>query len=80
MSELNAATITRELNTHALLTRSNAIAKQPGLLPGLFARWRLWRRVRRDEAWLKGQPAYLLRDVGLERGEVNRALREARYR
>ena len=78
MSILNAATITRELNAHALMTRSNAMAKQPGLLQGLFARWRLWRRLRRDEAWLKRQPAYLLRDIGLERSEINRALRQAR--
>ena len=80
MSNLDAATITRELNSHALLTRSNAIAKQPGLLQGLLARWQLWRRVRRDEAWLKRQPAYLLRDIGLERSEIDRALRQARYR
>ena len=78
MHNLNAATITRELNTHALMTRSNAMTKQPGLLQGLFARWQLWRRVRRDEAWLKRQPAYLLRDIGLERSEINRVLRQAR--
>jgi uncharacterized protein YjiS (DUF1127 family) len=78
MSNLNAATITRELNTQALMTRSNAIAKQPGMLRALFAQWQLWRRVRRDEAWLKRQPAYLLRDIGLERNEINRALRQAR--
>ena len=78
MRNLNAATITRELNTHALMTRSNAMAKQPGLLQGLIARWQTWRRVRRDEAWLKRQPAYLLRDIGLERNEINRVLRQAR--
>ena len=80
MSNINAATITKQLNTHALMTRSNTVAEQPGLLQGLFARWRLWRRTRRDEAWLKRQPAYLLRDIGLERNEIDRALRQTRYR
>jgi uncharacterized protein YjiS (DUF1127 family) len=80
MSNINAATITKQLNTHALMTRSNAVAQQPGMLKGWFARWQLWRRMRRDEAWLKRQPDYLLRDVGLERNEINRALRQTGWR
>jgi uncharacterized protein YjiS (DUF1127 family) len=78
MTNMNAATITKQLNTQALMTRSNAVAKRPGLLEELFARWQLWRRTRRDEAWLNRQPAYLLRDIGLERSEINRALRQVR--
>ena len=80
MSNLNAATITKQLNTHALMTRSNTVAEQPGLLESWFARWQLWRRTRRDEAWLRRQPTYLLRDIGLERSEIDRALRTARFR
>jgi uncharacterized protein YjiS (DUF1127 family) len=80
MSSLDAATITKQLNARALMTRSNAMAKQLGLLASLYERWRLWRRVRRDEAWLRRQPEYLLQDIGLERSEIDRALRHGRYR
>jgi uncharacterized protein YjiS (DUF1127 family) len=80
MSNLNAATITKQLNAHAVMTRSNMVAKRPGLLQELFERWTLWRRARRDENWLRRQPDYLLRDIGLERRDINHALRQARYR
>ncbi len=80
MSNITAATITKQLNAHAVMNRSNAVPKQQGLLEELFARWQLWRRVRRDEAWLKRQPDYLLRDIGLERSDIDRALRSSDYR
>jgi uncharacterized protein YjiS (DUF1127 family) len=79
MTSIDAATLTKQLNAHALATRSNRVTQRPGLLQGWFARWRLWRRVRRDEAFLRRQPDYLLRDVGLERSEIATTLRQGRY-
>lgn len=78
MPSIDAASLTKQLNAHALATRSNRIVKRPGLLQEWVARWRLWRRVRRDEAWLKRQPDYLLRDIGLERSRIAMAVREGR--
>ena len=80
MSTLTAATITRQLNAQALATRNNVLTKEPGLLRGLVARWQLLRRMRRDEAWLRRQPDYLLRDIGLERREIRRAVRQGQFR
>jgi len=80
MSNLNAATITKQLNTRALMTRSNVVAEQPGLLRGFFARWKKKRQMRRDTLWLKRQPDYLLRDIGVSREEIDNIVRIGRYR
>jgi uncharacterized protein YjiS (DUF1127 family) len=76
MSSIDAASLTKQLNAQAVATRSNRVAPRPSLLAEWFARWQLWRRVRRDEAWLKRQPDYLLRDIGLERSEISNVLRQ----
>ena len=49
MTSIDAASLTKQLNAHALATRSNRVAPRPGLLKEWFLRWQLWRRVRRDE-------------------------------
>jgi uncharacterized protein YjiS (DUF1127 family) len=79
MSSIDAANLTKQLNAHAYATRSNRVAPRPGLLQEWLARWRLWRRIRRDEAFLRRQPAYLLRDIGLARHEIGAAVRNGRY-
>jgi uncharacterized protein YjiS (DUF1127 family) len=79
MMSMNAATLTEQLNAHARATRSISIVKRPGLLRETFMRWRLWSRIRRDEAWLRRQPDYLLRDVGLERTEIRAIVRQGRF-
>ena len=79
MTSIDAASITKQLNARALETRSNRVAPRPGPLLEWFARWQLWRRIRRDEAFLRRQPAYLLRDIGLERSEIATAIRNGRY-
>jgi uncharacterized protein YjiS (DUF1127 family) len=50
-------------------------AALPRLLGHLAAQFLKWRRRRRDQAALMRQPAYLLRDIGLERHEIDGALR-----
>jgi uncharacterized protein YjiS (DUF1127 family) len=75
MSNIDAASLTKQLNAHALATRSNRVAPRPSLFQEWLARLRLWRRMRRDEAWLKRQPDYLLRDIGLARSEIGTAVR-----
>lgn len=79
MSSIDAANLTKQLNAHAYATRSNRVAPRQGLLQVWLARWRLWRRIRRDEAFLRRQPAYLLRDIGLARHEIGAAVRNGRY-
>jgi len=80
MSSIDAANLTRQLNAHALATHSNRVTRQQrGLIQDWIARYLLWRRVRRDEAWLKRQPDYLLRDIGLDRGDIGTAVRAGRY-
>ena len=79
MTSIDAASLTKQLNAHALATRSNRVAPRPGLLKEWFLRWQLWRRVRRDEAFLKRQPDYLLRDLGLERREIGTVVRRGRF-
>jgi uncharacterized protein YjiS (DUF1127 family) len=79
MSSIDAASLTRQLNAHALATRSNRVAARPGLFREWLAHWQLRRRVRRDEAWLKCQPDYLLRDIGLDRPEIGTAVRRGRF-
>jgi uncharacterized protein YjiS (DUF1127 family) len=79
MSSIDAASLTKQLNAYAFATRSNRVAKRAGLLQEWFARWRLWRRIRRDEIWLKRQPDYLLNDIGLERSEIGTIVRHGRF-
>jgi len=80
MNNINAATITKQLNARALAMRTTTVAKQPGLLQELLAHFLRWRRVRRDEAWLKQQPDYMLRDLGISRGEIETMVRRGHYR
>jgi uncharacterized protein YjiS (DUF1127 family) len=80
MSSIDAASLTKQLNARALATRSNRVAPRPSLLAEWFARFRLWRRVRRDEAWLKRQPDYLLKDIGLDRNEIGKVVRLGDFR
>jgi uncharacterized protein YjiS (DUF1127 family) len=77
---INAASLTEQLNAHARRTRSNAMAKKPGEPEGFFAGWLRRRRMRRDELWLQSQPDYLLRDIGIGRGEIENIIRMGRYR
>jgi uncharacterized protein YjiS (DUF1127 family) len=50
-------------------------AALPHLLGRMIARWLNWGRRRRDHAALLGQPEYLLRDIGVERHEIEGILR-----
>jgi uncharacterized protein YjiS (DUF1127 family) len=50
-------------------------ASLPRLLRRLVARWHDGRRRRLDHADLMRQPEYLLRDIGMERHEIERLLR-----
>ena len=77
---MNAATLTQHLNARARAARSNRVAARPGLLQAWFARWQLWRRIRRDEAWLRRQPDYLLEDIGLEHSEIATVVRRGDFR
>ena len=52
--------------------RRNALL--PRLLSQMVARWLNARRRRRDHADLMRQPEYLLRDIGMERHEIERLL------
>jgi len=45
------------------------------LMGAMATRLRNWRRRRRDQNALMRQPEYLLRDIGLERRDLERALR-----
>jgi uncharacterized protein YjiS (DUF1127 family) len=47
----------------------------PRLLGQAVAQWLNWSRRRRDHADLMRQPEYLLRDIGMERHEIERLLR-----
>jgi uncharacterized protein YjiS (DUF1127 family) len=61
--------------------RMNATIVQPlGLLARLIARWQSRRRLRRDRAWLQSQPDYMLRDIGIGRGEIEAIIRRGRHR
>lgn len=80
MSSIDAASLTSQLNRHALATRSNRVAARPGLFQEWFARWQLRHRIRRDEAWLQSQPDYLLRDIGLARNEIEAVVRRRDFR
>ncbi len=79
MSSIDAASLTRQLNAQAYATRSNRVTPRTGLLQEWLARWQVWRRIRRDEAFLRRQPDYLLRDIGLERSEIGAVVRKGRY-
>ncbi len=51
----------------------------PHLLAALSAQYLAWRRRRRDQEALLRQPDYLLRDIGLERREIEVAVRGGRF-
>ena len=51
-----------------------------GALGRLIARWQRRQRQRRDQTWLRNQPDYLLRDIGVSRAEIEAILSGARYR
>ena len=51
-----------------------------GLLGRLIARWKRRQRMRRDQAWLRSQPNYLLRDIGVSQAEIETIIRMGRYR
>ncbi|WP_395015487.1 hypothetical protein [Dongia sp.] len=56
-------------------------AALPRLLGHIAVQFLNWRRRRRDHVLLMRQPEYLLRDIGLERHEIDGALRgRDRYR
>jgi uncharacterized protein YjiS (DUF1127 family) len=55
-------------------------AQSLGLLGRLIARWRSRQRLRRDETWLQSQPDYMLRDIGINRGEIETLIRRGRNR
>ena len=76
---LDAATITKQLNAHAVLTHSNVVRQPTGLLQGWLASWRFARRVRRDAAWLQNQPDYLLHDIGVSRADIEAIVRHGRF-
>jgi len=57
--------------------RSSAIL--PQLARQALTALRNWRRRNRDRVALQGQPDYLLRDIGLERHEIERALHGRPY-
>jgi uncharacterized protein YjiS (DUF1127 family) len=59
---------------------SAKIAQSLGLLGRLIARWQSRRRLRRDQTWLQSQPDYMLRDIGISRGEIETLIRRGRYR
>ena len=54
-------------------------AALPQLLGGMATLLRNWRRRRRDRNALMRQPEYLLRDIGLERHEIERAMHGRPY-
>lgn len=73
MSQMTASTATK--------LRGGAEPKPSGLLSRLFAAWLRRRQMRRDEMWLLRQPDYLLRDIGIDRSEIEAIVRRGqRYR
>ena len=56
--------------------RSGSLSRLVGTLT---ARYLNWRRRRRDRAVLLRHPEYLLRDIGLERREIDGAVRGRRF-
>ena len=76
---LDAATITKHLNAHAVVTHSNVVRQPTSLLQEWLTRWQLARRVRRDAAWLQNQPDYLLRDIGVSRADIGAIVRYGRF-
>jgi uncharacterized protein YjiS (DUF1127 family) len=51
-----------------------------GLFRRLVARWLSRQRLRRDQTWLQRQPDYMLRDIGISRGEIETIVRGGRFR
>jgi uncharacterized protein YjiS (DUF1127 family) len=58
---------------------SRRSAALPQLLGAMATRFGNWRRRHRDQNALMRQPEYLLRDIGLERHEIERALHGRPY-
>jgi uncharacterized protein YjiS (DUF1127 family) len=58
---------------------SRRSAALPQLLGSMATLVGNWRRRRRDQNALMRQPEYLLRDIGLERHEIERALHGRPY-
>jgi uncharacterized protein YjiS (DUF1127 family) len=57
------------------------VITKPGVLRRWIMRWLRHHRMRRDEALLARQPDYMLRDIGIGRGEIEAAVRgESRWR
>jgi uncharacterized protein YjiS (DUF1127 family) len=54
-------------------------ATLPRMLAQIHVQWLSWRRRRRDQTALERQPDYLLKDIGIERHEIDRALRGRFY-
>jgi uncharacterized protein YjiS (DUF1127 family) len=54
-------------------------AALPRMLGHLTAQLLKWHRRRRDQDALMRQPDYLLRDIGLDRRDIDAALRHGRY-
>ena len=65
--------------TESIFSATKPIAQHskalPKLLGSLLMRWMRWQRRRRDQASLLRQPDYLLRDIGIERRDIERAIR-----
>jgi uncharacterized protein YjiS (DUF1127 family) len=66
--------------TRKSMRMSAALPQTLGLLGRLIARWLSRQRLRRDQAWLQSQPDYMLRDIGVSRGEIETIIRRGRYR
>lgn len=50
-------------------------AALPRLVHAMLVRCLRWQRRQRDRAALLSQPDYLLRDIGLQRRDIERAMR-----
>jgi uncharacterized protein YjiS (DUF1127 family) len=74
MTQMTAFTDRKSIGTRA------PTAQVLGLLGRLFARWQSRRQLRRDQTWLQRQPDYMLRDIGIGRGEIETITRGGRFR
>ena len=79
MNSMTAARATKSIR-HGTTTVENNAAKPFGLLMRLIAHWHRWQRLRRDKALLLSQPDYLLRDIGIDRNEIEAMIRGNRLR
>ena len=69
--------------TNYIAARTQPVSRHSAALPQLLGSMATlvgnWRRRRRDQNTLMRQPEYLLRDIGLERHEIERALHGRPY-